>query len=205
MPGIEHESSTNKKENFWVKTDDSKAELRTIATALAAVEKGAKGLPWAKERPWLVSSHLWVEAEVPTIDLHDLGPSLAEKTVDIVAGLAPELTGGAVRFITGRGRHSVGPAVLPRVVGAALHHHATEQGWRVRGGRPGTLLLITDPNAAPNIASGGLGLGFWLMAIAMAVAAVWACPPAGIIGLVLVVVWRVVVRANTGKPDGLKG
>jgi hypothetical protein len=179
-----------------VTQDPAIADLADLAKRLAHVQESATQLPWAHERPWRVDTHLWTEDGVPTIDLHDLGTSLARKTVDEVAEAGDALATGAVRFITGRGRHSIGRAVLPDVVASALEHHASEHGWQVRGGRPGTIVLVTDPARAPNIATGGLGPGFYLIAIAMAAAATWACPPAGIIAVVVAIVCWIAFRAK---------
>ncbi len=177
------------------------ADLQVLAERLQAVQAAATGLPWAAQRPWLVETHLWTEEGVPTIDLHDLGKALARQVVDHVAEVGEDLRTGAVRLITGRGRHSLGAAVLPNVVAAALEEHAALHGWQIRGGRPGCLVLITDPQRAPSIATGGLGWGFWLIALGMGAAATWACPPAGIILVVCVLVWQIASRTKRSVPE----
>jgi len=158
---------------------------------LGSIESQADQLPWAAERPWRTSSHLWAESGIPTIDLHDLGPALAKKVVSLLAEEGEGLQTGAACLITGQGRHSVGRAVLPQVVGDALDHVAHEHGWRVRAGRTGRILLVTNELVAPRVATGGLGPVFWIMTSLFAAAAVWACPPAGIGLAVAAIVWLI--------------
>lgn len=167
-----------------------------MSQALVEIEPKADKLPWADERPWRCASHLWAEGGLPTIDLHDLGPALAKRVVSIVSVHGEELKSGAVCLITGRGRHSIGRAVLPQVVGDALQAVATDNGWRVRQGPAGRIILITNELLAPRAATGALGPGFWLMAAGFGALSVWACPPAGIAVAVIVVVFLAASRSR---------
>ena len=170
------------------------ADLRCLAEALSVIEPVADKLPWAAERPWRTDSHLWIESRMPVIDLHDLGPALARRVVQTLDEQGEQLSSGAVCLITGRGRHSVGRAVLPAVVGDALQEVATQRGWRVRQGPAGRIILITDERSAPRAATGALGPGFWLGVAAFAGLAIWAIPPLGIAVSVLLIVWMIAAR-----------
>jgi len=136
---------------------------------------------------------------VPTVDLHDLGPALAKEVVATLAELGEGLQTGAVCLITGRGRHSLGRAVLPQVVGEALQQVAQTHGWRLRQGAAGRIILITNELTAPRAAKGGLGPGFWLGVAAFAGLAIWAAPPVGIGLAVVVLVWMIAVRNRGGQ------
>ena len=131
------------------------------------MEKRAKDLPWAKERHWQVESHVWIEHEVPTIDCHDLSLRLGLAAVDAMAELGPELESGAVRFITGRGRHTAGRSTLKEAVRGALFELASERQWQVRPSGAARFLLIIDPKKAPASATGKLGPLFWILVAAV--------------------------------------
>lgn len=178
----------------WVSKTDATEDLRRLSDALAPIEPKADKLPWAAERPWRTDSHIWQEGGVPTVDLHDLGPALARQIVAILAEEGEGIASGAVCLITGRGRHSVGRAVLPQVVGDALHDAAQTHGWRVRQGAAGRIILITNELTAPRAATGALGPLFWLGVAAFAALATWAAPPVGIVVAVVLLVWMIAVR-----------
>lgn len=154
-------------------------DVSRLREALAPVERSARQLPWAKQRPWKVSTHVGYDAEVPTIDLHDLGARTADLALDQVLAMAHELDAGAVCFVTGRGRHSMGEPVLPGLVNDRLSRAAHEAGWQVTRPRAGRFTLILDGKRAPASATGALGCGFrlWLLFVAAAslVAAVRSC------------------------------
>ncbi len=175
------------------------ADLRCLSEALSRIEPKADKLPWASERPWRTDTHVWVESGVPTIDLHDLGPALAKAVVEIVSEHGSELKTGAACLITGRGRHSIGRAVLPEVVGDALHSVAQVHGWRVRQGAAGRIIVITNERLAPRGATGALGPGFWLGVSVFAVLAIWAAPAVGIVLAAIVVVWMLAARSQSGE------
>jgi hypothetical protein len=174
----------------------AEADLRHLSEALSHIEPEADKLPWASERPWRTDSHLWAESGVPTIDLHDLGPALARKVVAVLAEQGEGLETGAACLITGRGRHSIGRAVLPGVVGVALQEVAQTHGWRVRQGAAGRIILITNERVAPRGATGALGPGFWVGVALFAALATWAAPPVGIGLAVIIVVWMIAVRSG---------
>lgn len=110
------------------------------------------------------------------VDLHDLKLRLAKKAVDLIVAAAPELGHGAVIFVTGRGRHSVGKAVLPEAIASKLQAVVAEHpGWQTRPGPAGRLVLVIDPALAPRHLQGGMS---WLAAavlLAVALAAAWLC------------------------------
>ena len=176
---------------------DTAADLRHLSEALSHIEPKADKLPWAKERPWRTETHIWQESRVPTIDLHDLGPALAREVVAALAEEGEGIAAGAVCLITGRGRHSVGRAVLPQVVGDALHDIAQTHGWRVRQGAAGRIILITNELAAPRAATGALGPAFWIGVAVFAALATWAAPPVGIGIAVVLIVWMIAVRSRS--------
>ena len=175
------------------------ADLRCLAEALGPIEPKADKLSWARERPWRTQTHLWSEGGLPTVDLHDLGPALAKAVVATLAEQGEGLQTGAVCLITGRGRHSLGRAVLPQVVGEALQGIAQTHGWRVRQGAAGRIILITNERAAPRAATGALGPGFWVGFAAFTALATWAAPPAGIALAVVTVVWMIAARSRRGE------
>ena len=149
----------------------SHEDVQRIRAALQPVQHAARGLPWAKKRPWTVDTHVGVEQEVPVIDLHDLGTRQAEQLVDALIQIAPELATGSAFLITGRGRHSTTRAVLPEVVRRRLGAACQQHGWRLRVPRAGRFVLIVDPTLAPSAATGALGWGFWAWMIFVAAAA----------------------------------
>lgn len=159
------------------------ADTARLRRALAPVQAAATRLPWADERRWTGQSHVWDEGGLPVVDLHDLSVKLARQAVDAVAGAAPELSAGAVCFVTGRGTHSLGPARLGRAVSGALGHVARAHGWRHGLLRPGRQVLIFDPRRAPAAATGRLGWPFWLGLALFGAAATFAWPPAGLLVL----------------------
>ena len=137
-------------------------DVARLRAALHPVEHAARSLPWASNRPWRPDTHVGLSSAVPTVDLHDLGRKQAELAVDQVVEIAERLQAGAVFFVVGRGRHSIGGAVLPAVVGDRLREVGADRGWRVRTPRSGRYALIIDPSRAPAAATGALGWGFWL-------------------------------------------
>ena len=150
-------------------------DLTRLREALGDVEKAARGLPWAKERPWRVDTHVFVESDLPVIDCHDLGTRQTEQVCDAVIEHGPHLQAAATALITGRGRHSVGPARLPQVVRQRLGEACRTHGWRLRIPRAGRFVVVIDPKRAPAAATGALGWGFWLWVafVAAAVAALF--------------------------------
>ena len=175
------------------------ADLRFLSEALSQIEPKADKLPWAAERPWRTQTHVWVESGIPTIDLHDLGPALAKAVVEILAAQGSTLKTGAACLITGRGRHSIGRAVLPQVVGDALQDVAQPRGWRVRHGAAGRIIVITNERLAPRGATGALGPGFWVGVAVFAALATWAAPAVGIVLAAVVVVWMLAARSQAGE------
>ncbi len=165
-----------------------------MSEALTSIEVKADKLPWASERPWRTETHLWAESGLPMVDLHDLGPALAKQVVATLGEEGEGLQTGAVCLITGRGRHSMGRAVLPQVVGEALQTLSAAHGWRMRSGAAGRMILITNELAAPRAATGALGPGFWLLAAGFGAAAIWAVPPLGIALAVIAIVFLIASR-----------
>lgn len=154
------------------------ADLERLASVLEPIEDIARGQRWDAERPWRVKTHLWQEHGMVVIDLHDLGAKGAKKLVRAVVDVAEAhgLDGGAVAFVTGRGRHSAGNPVLKELVARRLQKMALDHGdWSVHVLGAGRVSLVTNPHKAPGRASNSLGWGFWLLLAGLAAAAVWAC------------------------------
>lgn len=148
--------------------DDDLARLRE---ALADIEVEARDLRWADQRPWRTATHVSQVGDLPEIDLHDLNARLAREAVRRAAAVEPV----AVRFVTGRGRHSVGPGgVLGGVVRAELKKQCADRPWQFRPAGAARWLLVTDPERAPAEATGDLGWGFKLLMLAFALAAIVA-------------------------------
>jgi hypothetical protein len=152
-------------------------DLPRLQRALRPVEREAADLPWADERRWTTSTHVWLEGGLPVVDLHDLGVQAARLAVDCVAREAAEIEAGAVCFVTGVGRRSLGPPKLGRAVGAALGHVARQRGWQHGPLSPGRLVLVIDPARAPARATGRLGPLFWLALLAFGLLASVLFPP----------------------------
>jgi hypothetical protein len=150
--------------------------LRRARSTLSGLSRAAQQQDWDAERPWRARTHVWEEDGVLVVDLHDLKLRLAKKAVDLVVAAAPELGHGAVIFVTGRGRHSVGKAVLPEAIASKLQAVVAEHpGWQTRPGPAGRLVLVIDPALAPRHLQGGMS---WLAAavlLAVALAAAWLC------------------------------
>jgi len=149
-------------------------DVTRLREALKPVEKAAKGLPWAKKRPWTVQTHVGIDRGVPIVDLHDLGTRTAEAVCDTVIREADALETGACFLITGVGRHSTGKAVLPSVVRTRMGAACQERGWSLRIPRAGRFTVLIDPSKAPAAATGALGwvTWGWLLFVAAAAALV---------------------------------
>jgi hypothetical protein len=136
-----------------------------LISRLQPLEEKAQSLPWAKQRSWTMATHIWMESGLLTVDLHDLSVRLAMGVVTQVVSVGEQSHMGAVCFISGRGRHSMGRSSLRDAVHRQLSDLCGRNGWQMRVPSPGRLMLIIDPSKAPSIATGGLGLGFWMLAI----------------------------------------
>jgi len=146
---------------------------------------------------------VWVEQGVATIDLHDLNADLAKRIVAIAADMGEDLESGAVRFITGWGRHSVGLPVLPGVVQGALVRLESERGWRMRMAGSGRYVLIVNEQLAPRSALGGMDWGTRLFLVVFCLLGIWSFPPAGIVIAVCLMVWFLAQRSKrSGPPKG---
>ena len=129
---------------------------------LGGIATRARTLSWNDERPWLPDTHVWGEAGSPTVDLHDLSVRIAVECVQATLAQGQALQSGAVVFVTGRGSHSIGgKSPLKEAVTQTLLDAAEEQGWRLRTGAPGRLVLVLDESAANAHASGRLGPVAW--------------------------------------------
>ncbi len=141
-------------------------DLEFLSLKLGHIEKRARQLPWAEKRPWKTASHIWLEHALPTIDFHDLGQSLAKEVLDTVVLAAEQLESGAVMLITGSGKHSLGNhAVIKTLVHEHLRQATQENDWEFSPRGPGRFVLIFDRERAPPIATGRLGIGFWVIAL----------------------------------------
>lgn len=138
------------------------ADVSRLRGSLGGIAKRARTLDWNDERPWRPDTHIWGEAGSPTVDLHDLSVRIAVECVELTLGQVEDLQAGAVVFVTGRGSHSIGgKSPLKQAVTETLMDAAAEQGWRLRPGSPGRLVLVTDESAASAQASGRLGPVAW--------------------------------------------
>ena len=155
---------------------DNKAnDVTLIQAELSAIEEQAPTLRWYKERPWRAQTHVWFESGMPVVDLHDLNMRLARQTVRATLTTHSELHCGAVCFITGRGRHSVGPPALRGMVAAELQKACDQHSeWQHRPGHAGRWMWVFDASRAPRVATGQLGPLFWLMVVLFIGLAIWA-------------------------------
>ncbi len=146
-------------------------DVHRYRDALAAVAERSTDLTWADSRPWSVKTHIGWEGQLPVVDLHDLSARLARDTVRELVARPPEA--GAVVFIHGRGRHTIGPtSVLSKVVHKELRRACganVEWSYRLMG--PGRTVWISDRGRAPAAATGRLGWGCWLLGLLFVAAA----------------------------------
>ena len=149
------------------------ADAKRIQHALQRIERDARKLPWAKERAWKTDTHVWVEDGLPVVDLHDLSVKLGRKATERVIKLS--LGAGAVSFVTGQGKNSIGPPQLKGAVGSILMKASkANDGWSFRPDGPGRYVLITDPDKAPRVAQTSLPGGFWILLVLFAAALLFA-------------------------------
>jgi hypothetical protein len=148
-----------------------------LRAALQHIEDRATGLPWAKQRPWTVATHVWDEAGLPVADLHDLSVKLGLAVVETVAELGSDLPAGAVTLIPGRGKHTPGKATLRDAVRGALMELARANDYVLFPRGPGRFVLITDAERAPAAATGRPGPLFWAvvaLVVAGGLATLWS-------------------------------
>lgn len=145
------------------------ADVRRIQKALGRVERDARKQPWAKERPWKTETHVWVEDGLAVVDLHDLSVTLGKKATERVIKL--KIDSGAVSFITGQGKNSIGPGQMKSAISSILMKAVKRNtDWGFRPDGMGRYILITDPLKAPRVAQTSLPGGFWIL-IALFIAA----------------------------------
>ena len=152
----------------------SRDDAIVLRDELLDVEERAQTLRWAEERPWRCQSHVWLEDGLPVVDLHDLDMKTARAAVRSTLKVAPDLRCGAICYVTGRGRHSVGPPALRGMVASEMRKACAKEDWSHRPGHAGRWMLIVDPSRSPRVATGGLGPAFWTMLILFACLAFWA-------------------------------
>lgn len=111
-----------------------------------------------------------IEDGHPVVDLHDLKARNARIALDGLLAVVGDLETPTVLVVTGRGAHSLGPAVLRQLAGDRLAAAAARSpGWSLHPRGSGAWLLCTDPDAAPARRSGWFVLVFFvLLALAMA-------------------------------------
>jgi hypothetical protein len=169
-------------------------DLIRLRERLRPVEDGAAELPWARERPWKGTTHTWIEQDLLVVDLHDLDVATSRQVLQAVEAEAPHLTSGAVAFVTGRGRHSLGPGVLHEVMRRELALLRHRHGWGHVPGGPGRQILVLDASRAPARVTGRLPWAFWVGMAAFLVLTTLALPPLGIALAVLVLAGILWVR-----------
>lgn len=160
------------------RVSDANTDAERLVARLADVDALARKQSWDRERPWRASTHIWVEDGLLVVDLHDLGARAAKEAVRGALDLAHThgLDGGAVCFVTGRGKHSRGQPVMGNLVGRRLYDAATDHpDWKVHILRAGRIALVTNPTRAPVQAQNKLGWGIRLLLLTIALAAAWVC------------------------------
>jgi hypothetical protein len=181
--------------------DPSQHDIDRIYALLEGIEEDAKSLRWAEERPWTRDSHIWLDARVVTVDMHDLNAALAKKVIAVVAEMAQDLEMGCIVFVTGWGKHSVGMPVLPGVVSAALVRLERGRGWRMRTVGSGRYVLVINEERAPATYRSNMPLGIRLFLFTFLGLLVWAAPPVGIGLAACVLVWLVMKLKNKSNAD----
>ena len=160
----------------------SASDLDLLRDRLLEIEKPASQLTWARENParaWTVRTHTSIEKGVVTVDLHDLGRKLAQRIVQICENQGADLRTGAVRFVTGRGRHSVTGPVLREVVADALVKACKRNGWGMHAEGGARFILIIDPEKAPASATGNQTWPYWTAGLGFVALCFFLSPPMG--------------------------
>ena len=155
-------------------------DLDGLRQALAPVQRAAEGLPWAEDRPWTTRSHVWLEEDLPVVDLHDLGVKQARLAVELLAERADPLGIAAACFVVGRGRHSIGRKRLGPAVKAALQDLVHSRGGSYSPQGDGRYVLVLDRSRAPRRATGALSPTMWVGIALFALAAAFILPPVGL-------------------------
>jgi len=152
-----------------------RADVALVRKNLDRIERNARKLKWAKERPWKPSTHVWAEGFVAIVDLHDLSVTLGKKATREVIRLADRLQCGAVSFITGQGNNAIGPGEMKLAISSQLKDACDQRPqWSYRPDGPGRFMLVVDPQkAAPEVLS-SLPRGFWIIIAAFAAAFLFA-------------------------------
>ena len=157
-------------------------DLELLRDQLQEIEKPASQLQWARQNParaWRVATHTTIERGVVTIDLHDLGRKIAQRVVQICEKNGPSLSTGAVRFVTGRGRHSVTGPVLREVVGDALVACCKRHDWGMHPEGGARFILIIDADKAPSSATGTNNWPYWAAGSGFLALCFFLSPPLG--------------------------
>ena len=106
--------------------------MRFLRELLGEFEERARRQHWDGERPWRVETHVGWDGPLPTIDLHDAGAGLSKQVMRAVLQEAERLQTGALCMVTGRGSHSLGPAVLRGLVRKEILRSGRARGWQLR-------------------------------------------------------------------------
>ena len=158
-------------------------DLSLLREKLSEIEKPASQLSWARENParaWRVATHTTLERGVVTVDLHDLGRKLAQRIIQICEKHGTALETGAVRFVTGRGRHSVTGPVLREVVGDALVDTCKRNSWGMHAEGGARFILIIDPEKAPASATATRSWPYWVAGLGFLGLCFALSPPLGV-------------------------
>ena len=158
-------------------------DVARYRASLAPIEVDARDQRWADKRPWRVETHVGAESGMAVVDLHDLSAANARQAVREVVANPP--AAGAVVFVFGRGRHTLGPSqVLRGVVVKELRRAcAEEEDWSYRMIGPARTVWITDRTRAPRAATGEWGWGMPLLLLLFLVALIIAILSAsGVLG-----------------------
>ena len=139
---------------------DSTQEI--LQKGLEDIAIDARSLPWYTESPWKTSTHVWIEKDMPVVDLHATNVKLTQKIIKIGVRLAEKHDFSCLCFVTGVGRNSIGEATLKNVVLKQLGEIALEKQWGFHPLGPWRFVVILNPNTAPPIATGRLPNIFWV-------------------------------------------
>ena len=123
--------------------------LNKAKDELWEIPREAKQLPWANQRAWDFSTHLWFEQDMLVVDLHDLNVKLARKVIKAVCRNAQKWDVGCVCFVTGVGKHSEDKAKIRPMAIGLLQDISSEKGWGLLSGTQGRLSVILDEERAP--------------------------------------------------------
>jgi len=130
--------------------------MEKLRDELWEMERKAERMPWANQRKWTFSTHLWEEPEMLVVDLHDLNVKLAKETIRKILRMAPSLGYACICFVTGQGNKSDGKEKIRPMAIDVAGEISQQKGWRISSGTQGRLSVILNEDRAPAVVTSKL-------------------------------------------------